>query len=54
MTTSNRASYGIMGDAAGTNGYNFVAGYDYPATGSNVQGLPQVLFLMGTILMRLV
>jgi TonB-linked SusC/RagA family outer membrane protein len=34
-----RASYGVLGDAAGANGYNFLAGYNYPASG-NAQTLP--------------
>jgi TonB-linked SusC/RagA family outer membrane protein len=34
-----RGSYGILGDASGTNGYNFIGGYNYPAGGS-AQNLP--------------
>lgn len=35
-----RGSYGILGDASGTNGYNFVGGYNYPAGNPNPQNLP--------------
>lgn len=35
-----RGSYGLLGDAAGTNGYNFVGGYNYPAGNPNAQNLP--------------
>jgi len=30
-----RGSYGLLGDASGTNGYNFVGGYNYPAGNPN-------------------
>jgi TonB-linked SusC/RagA family outer membrane protein len=38
-----RGSYGILGDASGTTGYNFVGGYSYPytyPTGGGAQNLP--------------
>jgi TonB-linked SusC/RagA family outer membrane protein len=33
-----RGSYGVMGDASGASGYNFVGGYNYPITGGNSPG----------------
>jgi TonB-linked SusC/RagA family outer membrane protein len=36
-----RGSYGVMGDASGASGYNFVGGYNYPITsGVSAQNLP--------------
>lgn len=36
-----RGSYGLLGDANGANGYNFVGGYNYPITsGVSAQNLP--------------
>lgn len=34
-----RASFGVMGDASGLR-FQYLSGYDYPATGGNLQGLP--------------
>jgi TonB-linked SusC/RagA family outer membrane protein len=35
-----RASYGRMLDDSGTSDYNFLTGYNYPATGGDAAGLP--------------
>jgi TonB-linked SusC/RagA family outer membrane protein len=35
-----RGSYGVLGDASGANGYNYVGGYNYPAGNPNAQNLP--------------
>jgi TonB-linked SusC/RagA family outer membrane protein len=39
-----RGSYGILGDASGTNGYNFVGGYNYPAGNPNLNLPPGSVF----------
>lgn len=43
-----RGSYGLLGDASGTNGYNFVGGYNYPAGNPNAQNLPPGAVLDGS------
>ncbi|MDL2322456.1 TonB-dependent receptor [Bacteroidales bacterium OttesenSCG-928-A17] len=45
-----RVSYARMLDDSGTNNYNFLSGYNYPASGNSAYGLPSGYVVNGTFI----